>query len=550
VRRRRFQNAAGACLAACCLAAGSLRAAPFEFRDVAEETGVQELLRGAMAHAAAWGDVDGDGWMDLFAGTFADRPAADYIAGGADGPVSNQLLLNRQGRFARAPGDALAWLGRASGSVLADLDGDGLPELYVANNGRLGKENLLYRNLGEGRFEEVTQAVGAPLHLPEHARSATVLDFDGDGRLDLLVLSTIGRGQTLLFRNLGRLKFELSDAIPGDATGLGVAAGDLTGNGWPDLFIGGPNRLFLNLGGRFREAAELGLDWGFRSEDDSPSCGVAFGDIDLDGDLDVAIGSHRKAPWRAPNAVRLLRNLGTTPERARFEEVTAAAGIAPYPLRVPHVELRDFDNDGWPDLFTAVAVFKDGKVYPGIHRNLGCERGGLPRFEETAFVHRKDFPGPEDHVPGERTGAFYERLVESRKALYYAPGPSCDFDRDGRLDIFLASWWPKSPSLLLRNETPAGNWLAVQVKGSGGINPMGIGAMVRAYRPGSASDPEALIAGEEISTGYGYSSAQPPIAHLGLGAAAACDLVITLPHEKGKVVRRGVEANRLLVVEP
>jgi len=171
---------------------------PFIFRDVAEAARLHEPLRGMMGHAAAWGDVDGDGWLDLFVGTFADRPAEDYRDGGAAGPVPNQLLLNRKGKFQRSNQQALSWLGRASGSVFADFDNDGLLDLYVANNGRLGSDNLLYHNHGEGRFENVTAKAGAPLNLPETARGTTVLDFDGDGLLDLLVLSTVGRGETPL----------------------------------------------------------------------------------------------------------------------------------------------------------------------------------------------------------------------------------------------------------------------------------------------------------------------------------------------------------------
>ncbi|MEX2185704.1 MAG: VCBS repeat-containing protein [Pirellulales bacterium] len=522
---------------------------PFVFSDVAAAAGLHEPLRGMMGHAAAWGDVDGDGWIDLFVGTFADRPADEYRAGGADGPVANQLLMNRKGKFQRSNQQALAWLGRASGSVFADFDNDGRLDLYVANNGRLGSDNLLYRNRGDGQFENVTSKAGAPLHTPETARSATVLDFDGDGLLDLLVLSTVGKGKTILFRNCGAMKFEVSDAIPGDATGLGLAVADVTGNGWPDVMIGGPNRLFVNMGdGKFREAAELDLNATFTREDDSPSCGVAFGDFDRDGHVDMLIGSHHKAPWNAqPNAIRLYRNLGSTPTKVRFEDVTAKVGIVDYPMKVPHVEIRDFDNDGWPDLYTAVVTMRDGEVHPAIYKNLGAVQGKLPQFQETAFVHRRDFPGQDD-IPDARSGAFYEKLVANGKVMYFAPGPSGDFDNDGRLDLFLPSWFPKLPSMLLRNETPAGGYLDVAVVGAKGVNGMGIGAVVRAYTADRAGEPDALIASEEIATGYGFCSGQPAVAHLGLGEAAICDLVLTLPHGKGRIVRRGVKANQRLEV--
>lgn len=527
---------------------------PLRFRDVAGEVGLREHLAGAMAHAAAWGDVDGDGRLDLFVGTFADRPAADYRAGGAAGPVPNRLLLFRDGRFVLSPDPSTRWFGRASGAVFADLDSDGRLDLYVANNGRLGHRNLLYHQRGAGRLVDVTDRAGAPVHLPETARSATVLDHDGDGILDLLVLATVGKGATMLFRGRSGgdaegLRFERTDAIPPDAMGLGVAVGDLTGNGWPDVVIGGPNRVFVQRGGgAYREAHEAGLRVEFTREDDSVSCGVALGDFDRDGRQDILLGTHPKAPWRAPRALRLFRNLGSSPDRVRFEEVTDA-GIVPCPMRMPHVEMRDFDNDGWPDLYSGVVVHAAGRTHPVIFRNLGRARGGRPRFQETAFVHRPEFPGPDDLVPGERSAAFYERLVRQRRVMYFAPGPSADYDGDGRLDLFLASWFPRYPSLLLRNETPAGRYLDVEVVGRGRLNPMGVGSMVRAYRVGQRGRPEALLASEEIATGYGYCSGQPPIAHLGLGDAAECDLEVTLPHGGGRIVRDRVPADRRIRLE-
>ncbi len=536
-------------MAAAC--AGALAAeAPLVFRDVAPQTGIVDGLRGMMGHAAAWGDVNGDGQLDLFVGTFADRPIADYLAGGADGPVPNRLLLQKDGKFARSDQPALAWRGRASGVVLADLDNDGWPDLYVSNNGRLGHQNLLYHNKGNGRFVEVTSQAGAPLQLPETSRSVSAADFDGDGLLDLLVLGTVRQSETMLFRNLGGMRFERSSVIPGDAQGLGLAIGDVTGNRWPDVFIGGCNRLFVNLGkGQFREAKELDLDWGFNNEGDSPACGAAFGDVDRDGDLDLLIGSHFKTPWQTPNAVRLFRNNDSSTSRVVFEEITEKVGVVKYPMKVPHVEIRDFDNDGWPDLYTALVTLRDGNTYPGIQRNLGLGKDGLPHFAETAFVHRRDFPGPEDLAPGQRTAVFYEKLLANRKVMYFAPGPSGDFDRDGRLDLFLCSWWPKFPSMLLRNETAGGNYLSVRVVGSKGMNRMGIGSMVRVYSVGKANQPGALLASEFIATGYGFCSAQPPVAHLGLGSAAQCDLVVSLPNTEGEMVLRNVAVNQQLTID-
>src|SRR5687767_5046923 len=134
---------------------------PFVFTDVTKQAGLLEPLRGMMAHGAAWGDADNDGHIDLFVGTFADRPAKVYQEGGAKGPVPNVFLFNRKGRYEAAKDESMTKLGRVSGVALADLDNDGLLDLYVTNNG--GKKdkgtpagNLLYHNKGGGRFELVT----------------------------------------------------------------------------------------------------------------------------------------------------------------------------------------------------------------------------------------------------------------------------------------------------------------------------------------------------------------------------------------------------------
>lgn len=524
---------------------------PFHFRDVAEEFGLVDPLRGMMGHAAAWGDVDRDGHLDLFVGTFADRPLKIYQDGGASGPVPNRLLVQRDGRFQTVANDSIVWKGRATGSVMADFDNDSWPDLYVSNNGKLGKENLLYRN-NRGKLELVNDEAGAAVNLPDTSRGIGVFDFNGDGLLDLLVLATVGKGPSMLFQNQGDFRFKPSKAFPKDLVGLGVAIGDLTGNGWPDVFVGGPNRLFVNRGrGRYREATELNLDWGFSAEDAAPSCGVAMGDFDLDGRLDLLIGTHTKKPWTEPVPLRLFRNLGSTIQKVNFQEVTQQVGLKPLPMKAPHVEIRDFDNDGLPDIYTAIVVFKDGRTYPAIYRNLGAKLGELPRFEETAFIHRPDYPQKDDYHAGMRTGDFYEGLVSGHKLMYYAPGPSSDFDGDGRLDLMLPSWFSTQPSLLLKNETPSGNYVDVEIVGANGLNRNGIGSVARAFPPGEAfvARGSNFIASEAIATGYGYASGQVPIAHLGLGKLTSCDIVVTLPFSKGLIVRRNVKANSRVTID-
>jgi hypothetical protein len=525
---------------------------PFSFRDVTEEAGLLPHVAGIRGHAAGWGDADGDGWVDLYVGTFHN-----------EGSKPNMLFRNSGGKFRLDAQEVLKISTRANSGLFADLDNDGDLDLYAAGmpgviEGRAMAPCTLFRNDGRGAFTNVAAGNGACPPEGFAGRSAAVLDFDGDGLLDLLVgdcafSSYRGKKRSRLFRNLGDLRFEdVTDAagLPAVVPGLGVAAGDVNGDGRPDFFIAardGGNRLFLNDGnGKVRDSGQS-FDWAVPKGDDSPA-GVCFGDVNRDGLPDIVIGQHFKTPWREPVAVRLYLNQGCPGGGVpAFREVTAEAGLKPLPMKAPHVEIQDFDNDGWPDVYVSVVKFADGKPHPVIFRNLGV-RDGLPRFREDALAVN-DFPTAEDRGIG-NTGAFFKKMLLERKILYAAPGPSGDFDNDGRLDLFLASWWLESPSLLLRNETKGGRWLAVRVEGPAGVNRMGVGARVFVYPAGKAGQASSLIGCREISAGYGYTSGQPAVAHFGLGREETCDVEVVLPHGKGKISRPGVKADQVLTVRP
>ena len=140
-------------------------------------------------------------------------------------------------------------------------------------------------------------------------------------------------------------------------------------------------------------------------------------------------------------------------------------------------------------------------------------------------------------------------MIRERKIVYTAPGPSGDFDNDGRLDLFLANWWLESPSMLLRNETPGGHWLNVRLQGGKDVNRMGLGSRIRIYKAGQGGQAAALIGCREMSVGFGYVSGQPAIAHFGLGKEEACDVEVEWPFGKGKVLKSGVKADQLMTVE-
>lgn len=539
---------------------------PFRFSDVGMETGLLPAAEKIQGHGGAWGDVDGDGWPELYIGTFHYKETQP-----------NLFFRNRQGRFERGDQQTLQISARATGILFADFDNDGDLDLYVASmpapeGSRLAERQghafrgcSLFRNDGSGSFKDVS--AGNEACPPAFGgRSAAVLDYDGDGLLDLLVgedpIPGYNGSETKtsrLFRNVGDLKFDDVSAavgIPKDAAGLGVAAADVNMDGWPDFFLASTlgNYLMMNVNGeRFVEArgARETFAWPTAKGDDMV-CGVAISDVNGDRLPDIVLGQHYSTPWVNPVANRLYLNQGTENGNPKFADVTEAAGLIPLPLKGPHVEIQDFDNDGRPDISTSIVTFANGRPHPVIFHNETPnsveELGAIPRFRQYA-LGVNDFPNDEDRSI-RRSGPFFEKMVRDRKIVYSAPGPSGDFNRDGRLDMVMPNWWSELPSLLLQNESKAGDWLDVRVEGNGQLNRMGVGCRIDLYEAGRAGESPALIGSREIAVGFGYASGQEAIAHFGLGKRTACDVVVTLPHGGGTVTKAEVKAGQRLTVAP
>ncbi len=306
------------------------------FRDVTPGSGLDDS---GSTVTATFFDYDRDGWLDLFVGhnvTFDNSGgtvcyslsgAPDYCGPGAYPFEPDRLFRNRgtdaDGRVTFEDVTAQAGLGSAPprptlGSTVADFDGDGWLDLYVAND---GEPNHLWRNLGDGSFAEEAMLAGCAVNsrgAAEASMGVTVDDYDRDGDPDVFLTHLIKESNTL-YRNDGSGTFSDVTARSGlgapslPFTSFGAGWLDFDNDGWLDLFVASgavtlipslvaaqdpfplhqTNQLFRNLGDdeedlnvRFAEVSDRTEGVFARSE---VSRGAAFGDVDNDGDEDLLI---------------------------------------------------------------------------------------------------------------------------------------------------------------------------------------------------------------------------------------------------------------------
>jgi len=458
---------------------------PIRFEDATETLALVEPLVGLHGHAAAFGDVNGDGIADLIVGTFGDREPEVYQARGADGPAPDRLLISHPD-LTLDP-EWSSELGRTSGAAFADLDGDGDDDLilvrHAGRDGDFATPTRLFENV-----DGVLQMHSEPLPGDFRGRTPAVSDYDGDGLLDVYV-SEDNSGETggLLLRNEGALAF--TDATGGsgleEVLSLSAVAGDLNNDLLPDLVTS--TAVFVNRGGmQFEEVTPDDFAAVPIGEEDDPA-GVALGDLNRDGLTDIVVGQHYRATVEFDSEVPVRVFLGTGGDPPGFDDVTVSAGVTALPTLAPHVDLADIDNDGWLDIVTSASA-EEGTA-PAVYRNSGSEELS---FEVSAGLGSDQ---------------------------YWIGAPVVDLDRDGRLDLFAVEWEPSLPSLMFMNVGDTGHWLEVSVGQPGA----GIGALV------TITAGDEAIGRQEIGVGGGYSSGKLPVAHFGLGEETVVDVTIALP---------------------
>lgn len=397
-----------------------------EYDDFAKEPLLPFQLS-RLGGSVTCGDVNGDGQMDVFCGGAAGQSAA--------------LFLNRDGKFKKVSGP---WESNATSEDMAclffDADGDGNTDLYVTSgsnefeNQSKNYRDRLYRNSGDGSFEDVTDSALPAIN--ESSMSVAAADFDHDGDLDLFVGSRSIPGQypitpkSHLLVNVGG-KFSVADSEVGDFSKAGLINSaiwsDFNGDGWIDLMLArdwGPVSVYQNEKGKFTDVTDrvglsANLGWWH---------GIVAADLDADGDMDYVVtnqGHNTKYHATAEH-----------PHRLYFE---------------------DFDNNGTLDLIES--EFEGDVEYPV--RGRSCSSRCMPFIgEKFPTFHDFSLATLDDIYETDKTQRqhvelnFLDSVIlwnenGSRFQVQSLPSlgqisPSFgvvakDFDGDGILDIMLAT---------------------------------------------------------------------------------------------------------------
>ena len=489
------------------------------FCDVTSHLGLENLhLEGpaeqltiapTMGPGLAWGDVDGDGWVDLYLVQGSGRPET--------GPLPNRLLRNVGGDHFEdiTLGSGAEATGAGMGALFFDADGDGDLDLYVANRG----PDVLLEGDGSGHFSPVP--LPASLASDQWSAGLAAADHDKDGDLDLYVtryldfdLTKMERGpdmqsyqredplpmlpfafpagENVFLRNEGDLVFEDATEELGltDANGRGMQPifWDFDRDADPDLYVANDvsfNVLYRNEGdGTFQDIS-------YRTGVDDPrgGMGLAIGDVDGDLDEDLFLTN-----WQLEANALYLSNLYSPYEakhrRASFHDGTVAAGlVGSIGYTSWGAVLFDLECDGDLDLFVANGYTSPDYESTGIcvgQPNHLLTNDGSGRFTDVSAS----------------AGSALLRALPSRAAA------ACDFDRDGDLDLAVTA--NNSVLQLLRNDAPrTGRWLGLRLL-TGDTGSPAIGAEVT-LRSGNQAWRRSLGAGTS------YLAGNPPELHFGLG---------------------------------
>ena len=462
---------------------------------------------------SAWGDYDNDGDLDIVAvGTY--QPHALYRNNG-DGTFNN---VATEAGIADPRG---GW-----GSLFADYDNDGYPDLYITRGGWSGAaENTLYHNNGDGTFTDVTHDAGVAD--PQSSFCAAWADYDNDGYIDLYIADgVIGDGAAnVLYHNNGDGTFTNtaeSAGVANTGNSLGTAWGDYDKDGYIDLHVvnyGQSNVLYHNNGdGTFTDVTETtGMNLPI-----TDAFVTFFLDVDNDADLDIFIsnsGSFQAfiagqimgtAPHDGDRQV-LYRNNGD----GTFTDVTRESGLY-HAFGAMGANFDDIDSDGYLDIYLATGAPQMGR----LERDALFRNNGDGTFTDATFALGLGNIGKGHGV------TFGDADMDGDVDIYVSVGGA-----------FIGDQWH---NLFYQNTGVQNNYLNLKLVGVKS-NRDGIGAKVT-LRVGDS------VIYREVSGGCGFGSTNSLPLEIGLGTHTKVD-VIEIVWPSGQVdTHRNLSVNQKLIL--
>lgn len=487
-----------------CLGSGALAQVAVDGVMFIDRAATGEITLGNVRGSIGVIDFDGDGFMDLYipnvAGQsnrlFRNVATAAAPGGRAFQDVTAGSGLDDAQGTARLPG----------GVAIVDFNNDGRPDIFAAGGASDQTAGLLYANNGNGTFTDVTIAAGARLTgvAPD---SVSATDFDNDGDVDLFVAATLSPGRTLsLLVNNGNgtftLRRDLTPTISHTGRIYAHVWNDFDGDGFVDCLVclNAASPLALRNvpapgGGRMLVDATTAS--GFTTIGPAPM-GIAAGDMDNDGDLDLAITDASRGTYFENRAGVFVR---VTPFQTFFGWGTT---------------WLDADNDGRLDNYQA------GSFGGAAIDHLRLNKGG-----------------------GVWTDA---RAALNTPALASQYSARVDIDNDGRQDLITIN--PGAFISVYRNESATSNhWAGFALRGSGGVSRDAVGAVVRVTAGG-------VTQVREIAIGSSFTATEDQRAHFGLGASSTIDRIEVVWPRTGSLESRRqvfegpIDADRYYALSP